>query len=59
VRKFEEEMYRFVDNAHRALLAKILEKKTLDDALRAEISAVIKEFKDRFVAEQPTAAAHA
>ncbi len=59
VRKFEEEMYRFVDNAHRALLAKIVEKKSLDDALRAEIGAVIKEFKDRFVAEQPTAAAHA
>ncbi|HLY16084.1 MAG TPA: F0F1 ATP synthase subunit alpha [Bryobacteraceae bacterium] len=59
VRKFEAELYRFVDNAHRALLAKIAEKKILDDALRAEIGAVIKEFKDRFVAEQPAAAAHA
>src|SRR5579862_6022600 len=44
VRKFEAELYRFVDNAHRALLTKIAEKKILDDALRAEISAVIKEF---------------
>ena len=44
-----------MDNAHRALLAKIVEKKALDDALRAEIDAVIKEFKERFVAEQPTA----
>ena len=35
------------------------EKKILDDALRAEIAAVIKEFKDRFVAEQPAATAHA
>ena len=59
VRKFEEELYRFLDNAHRALLAKIVEKKVLDDALRAEIHAVLKEFKDRFVAEQPAAAAHA
>src|ERR1035441_7401823 len=59
VRKFEAEMYRFVDNAHRALLAKIAEKKALDDALRGEIQAVIKEFKDRFVAEQPAATAHA
>ena len=48
-----------MDNAHRALLAKIVEKKILDDALRAEIAAVIKEFKDRFVAEQPAATAHA
>jgi len=59
VRKFEAELYRFVDNAHRPLLAKIVEKKTLDDALRAEISAVIKEFKERFVSEQPAVAAHA
>jgi F-type H+-transporting ATPase subunit alpha len=60
VRKFEEELYRFVDNAHRGLWAKILEKKVLDDALRNEVHAVIKEFKDRFVAEQqPAATAHA
>ena len=59
VRKFEAELYRFVDNAHRAMLAKIAEKKILDDALRAEIVAVIKEFKDRFVAEQPAATPHA
>ncbi|HTT65673.1 MAG TPA: F0F1 ATP synthase subunit alpha [Bryobacteraceae bacterium] len=59
VRRFEAELYRFVDNAHRALLAKIAEKKILDDALRAEIAAVIKEFKDRFVAEQPAVTAHA
>ena len=59
VRKFEEEMYRFVDNAHRPLLAKIVEKKILDDALRTEIHAAIKEFKDRFVAEHVPAAAHA
>jgi F-type H+-transporting ATPase subunit alpha len=59
VRKFEAELYRFVDNTHRALLAKIVEKKTLDDALKAEIAAVIKEFKDRFVSEQPAAIVHA
>src|SRR5580658_8407610 len=60
VRKFEEEMYRFLDNAHRALWDKIVEKKALDDALRAEIHAVLKEFKERFVAEQqPAKPAHA
>jgi F-type H+-transporting ATPase subunit alpha len=59
VRKFEEELYRFADNAHRALLAKIVEKKALDDALKAEIGAVLKEFKERFVAEQSAATAHA
>jgi F-type H+-transporting ATPase subunit alpha len=55
VRKFEEEMYRYVDNVHRALWDKIIEKKALDDALRAEIHAVLKEFKERFVAEQQPA----
>jgi F-type H+/Na+-transporting ATPase subunit alpha len=59
VRKFEAELYKFVDNAHGALLAKIVEKKTLDDALKAEIAAVIKEFKDRFVADNPAPTAHA
>jgi F-type H+-transporting ATPase subunit alpha len=59
VRKFEEDLYRFADNAHRALLAKIVEKKALDDALRGEIQAMLKEFKERFVAEQPAATAHA
>jgi F-type H+-transporting ATPase subunit alpha len=59
VRKFEEELYRFADSAHGALLAKIVEKKALDDALRGEIQAMLKEFKDRFVAEHAAAAAHA
>ena len=57
-RKFEEELYRFVDNAHRPLWDEIRTKKVLDDDLRGKIRAVIEEFKSRFVAEQP-AAAHA
>ena len=51
-RKFEEELYRFVDNAHRGVWEEIRTKKALDDALTAKITAVIKEFKARFVAEQ-------
>ena len=35
-RTFEAELYRYVENAHAGLLAEIREKKTLDDALRAE-----------------------
>ena len=50
--RFEQELYRFVDNAHKGMLAKIREKKTLDDDLRNEMKSVILEFKDRFVAEQ-------
>jgi F-type H+/Na+-transporting ATPase subunit alpha len=59
-RKFEEELYRFVDNAHRALWDEIRKKKALDDALRDKVTAVIEEFKARFVAElQPAAAGQA
>src|SRR3982075_3408487 len=39
-RKFEAELYRFVDNAHPGLLAKIREQKALDDALKSEINNV-------------------
>jgi F-type H+-transporting ATPase subunit alpha len=47
-RKFEAELYRFVDNAHPGLLTKIREQKTLDDALKGEINNVLKEAKERF-----------
>jgi F-type H+-transporting ATPase subunit alpha len=51
-RKFEEDLYRFVDNAHRGVWEEIRTKKALDDALRATLKAVIEEFKARFVADQ-------
>jgi F-type H+-transporting ATPase subunit alpha len=51
-RKFEEDLYRFVDNAHRGLWEEIRTKKALDDALRATLKAVIEEFKSRFVADR-------
>ncbi|MFB3827133.1 MAG: F0F1 ATP synthase subunit alpha [Bryobacteraceae bacterium] len=58
-RKFEAELFRFVDNAHRPMLAQIREKKILDDDLRGQLHSVIKEFKQRFLAEQPPVTAHA
>jgi F-type H+-transporting ATPase subunit alpha len=51
-RKFEEELYRFVDNAHRGLFDEICTKKALDDALTAKVTEVITEFKARFLAEK-------
>ncbi len=58
-RAFEEELYRFVENAHPDLFTKIREKKALDDALRVELHAVLKEFKTHFLSEQTTATVHA
>jgi F-type H+-transporting ATPase subunit alpha len=48
-------LYRFLDNAQRAVLDEIRTKKVLDADLTAKIKAIIEEFKSRFVAENPTA----
>ena len=48
-RPFEAELYRFVENAHPGILATIREKKTIDDALKAQIKAAVEECKIRFL----------
>ena len=50
-RPFETELYRFVDNGHPDLLTEIREKKVLSDDLKARMHGVLKEFKQKFVAE--------
>jgi F-type H+-transporting ATPase subunit alpha len=52
VRPFEAELYKFVDATNAGLLRTIMEKKILDDNLKAEMNKVIKEAKETFVAEQ-------
>ena len=56
VRRFEAELYRFVDTQHPSLLQKMLDRKQLDDAMRAELDKVIKECKERFLADRKAAA---
>jgi F-type H+-transporting ATPase subunit alpha len=51
-RKFEEELYRHVDNTCLDLWEEIRTKKALDKELERKIAATIEEFKARFVAEQ-------
>jgi len=50
VRDFEAALYKYVDTANPKLLATIMQKKTLDDALKADMNAVIKAAKEQFVA---------
>ena len=57
LRDFEEELYRYVDSTNPGLLNKIMEKKVLDDALKAEMTTVIKQAKEAFVAERQAVAA--
>src|SRR6476646_10745905 len=52
VRDFEAELYRYVENTNPGLLNTIMEKKVLDDALKGEMTRVIKECKETFVAER-------
>src|SRR5438067_7477268 len=52
VRGFEDELYRYVDGTNPGLLSTIMEKKVLDDALKAEMTTVIKQAKEAFVADR-------
>jgi F-type H+-transporting ATPase subunit alpha len=56
VRAFEGELYKFVDATNPGLLRSIMEKKVLDDSLKAEMTKVIKECKEQFVAQQQAVA---
>ena len=57
VRPFEKALYEYVDTANPGLLSTIMQKKALDDQLKAEIDKVLKECKERFVAERQAVAA--
>jgi F-type H+-transporting ATPase subunit alpha len=48
---FEEGLYKFVENAHPAILNDIREKKNLDDALKATIDGALKEYKVNFLSQ--------
>src|SRR5438552_2968505 len=49
VRDFEEELNRYVETANPGLLNTIMEKKVLDDDIKAQMLKVIKEAKQQFV----------
>jgi len=57
VREFEAELYKYVDTSNPGLLRSIMEKKILDDSLKAEMTKVLKECKETFAAERQTVAA--
>ena len=57
VRDFEAELYKYVDTSNPGLLRSIMEKKILDENLKAEMNKVIKECKETFMNERQTVAA--
>jgi F-type H+-transporting ATPase subunit alpha len=56
VREFEAALYKYVDSTNPGLLRTIMEKKVLDDGLKAQLQAVIKEAKQQFVASREAVA---
>ncbi len=59
IRAFEQELYRFLENAQPAILTTIKEKKTIDDEMKGKLNSAIQEFKSRFVQDQTHKAAAA
>ncbi|HEY3769110.1 MAG TPA: F0F1 ATP synthase subunit alpha [Candidatus Angelobacter sp.] len=59
VRTFSEELNKYVESMNPKLLAAIMEKKSIDDSIKADIEKTLKEFKQRFVSERQAATAKA
>ncbi len=51
-RLFEQQMYDFLDSAHPGVLAKIREKRELNDEIRTELRRALDDFKAKFVADR-------
>src|SRR5271166_2305757 len=51
LREFEKGLYSYIDTTNAGVLKSIEEKKILDDELKAAMTKVIKEFKERFASE--------
>jgi F-type H+-transporting ATPase subunit alpha len=49
VRKFEKELYAYLDNERPDILKEIREKKALDDELKRKIEDALRDFKSKFV----------
>jgi F-type H+-transporting ATPase subunit alpha len=59
IRDFEKELYKYVENMNPKLLQTIMDKKTIDDALKAEIQKTLTDFKQNFLSARQAATAKA
>ncbi len=59
IRSFADELNKYVESMNPKLLDAIMQKKTIDDAMKADIEKTLKEFKQRFVGERQPAGAGA
>jgi F-type H+/Na+-transporting ATPase subunit alpha len=56
-REFEVGLYQFLESRKPQLLSSLVEKKQIDDAIKADLNQSLKEFGDQFAAGRKTAAA--
>jgi F-type H+-transporting ATPase subunit alpha len=52
IRDFETEFYKYVETMNPGIFKTIAEKKALDDVIKADLSRVLGEFKQKFVADR-------
>jgi F-type H+-transporting ATPase subunit alpha len=57
LRKFEDELLRFIENSHPAVLQKLREKKEIDDEIQKDLEQSLKDFKDTWAKNAQAAAA--
>jgi F-type H+-transporting ATPase subunit alpha len=57
LRRYEEELYRYLETRHARVLTGILEKKTLDDEVKGALEAALKDFGQQFLATSSKTAA--
>ena len=57
VAAYEPELYRFMDTRHAEAMARLTAEKKMDESLRADIEAAVREFTEQFVAARRDAAA--
>ena len=57
VQSYERELYQFLETRYQAVLAAIREKKSLDDQIKADLGAALKEFVAQFATSRENSAA--
>jgi F-type H+-transporting ATPase subunit alpha len=55
IRNFEKELYKFLDTSKSSLLQTIAAEKSLSEALRGDVTAALKEFKEKYLSEKAVA----
>src|SRR5687768_15632259 len=56
LRRYEEDLYRFIETRHPTVFTGVAEKKILDDDLKAGLESALKEFNQQFLAGRQAAA---